>query len=52
MFSAEFEDGVNVTVLVAWAATVTLWLTVIGEPPSGGVMVAATVPVCEEAEGW
>src|SRR6201999_1222470 len=35
----------NVTVVLACAATVTLWLTVIGVPPPGGVMVAVAVPV-------
>src|SRR5215831_205433 len=37
--------GVNDTVWVVLAGTVTLWLTVIGVPPPGGVMVAVTVAV-------
>src|SRR5882757_1535735 len=35
----------NVTVVLECAATVMLWLTVIGVPPDGGVMVAVAVPV-------
>src|SRR5215467_5621056 len=40
--------GVNDTVWVVFAGTLTLWLTVIGVP-LGGVMVAVTVAVCELA---
>src|SRR5579859_6503309 len=43
-------DGVNVTVLVLCALTVADWDTVIGVPPPGGVMIALTVPVCDEPE--
>src|SRR5215472_9835594 len=42
-------DGVNETVWVEFAGTVTLWLTVIGVPLPGGVIVAVTVPVCDVA---
>src|SRR5215472_2032390 len=49
MVSAGKADGVNETVWVLLAGTVTLWLTGIGDPPPGGVMVAVTVPVCELA---
>ena len=38
--------GVNDTVWVVLAGTVTFWLTVIGVPLPGGVIVAVTVPVC------
>src|SRR6185437_4013421 len=38
--------GVNDTVWVVLAGTVTLWLTVIGVPLFGGVIVAVTVAVC------
>src|SRR5579859_1078486 len=41
--------GVNETVWVLFAGTVALWLTVIGVPLPGGVIVAVTVPVCELA---
>ena len=41
----------KLTVWVAAAGTVTVWLTVIGVPPPGGVMVAVTVPVCA-VEVW
>src|SRR5215471_11390926 len=41
--------GVNETVWVLFAGMVTLWLTVIGVPLPGGVIVAVTVPVCELA---
>src|SRR6516225_7889364 len=37
--------GAKVTVWVVLAGTVTLWLTVIGVPLFGGVMVAVTVAV-------
>src|SRR5690348_8837540 len=37
--------GVNDTVWVVLAGTLTLWLTVIGVPLFGGVMVAVTVAV-------
>src|ERR1700733_10360027 len=40
--------GVKLTVWVVLAGTVTVWLTVIGVPPPGGVMVGVTVPVCAE----
>src|SRR6266705_1498985 len=36
--------GVKLTVWVACAGIVTLWLTVTGVPPPGGVMVAVTWP--------
>ena len=38
--------GVNDTVWVVLAGTVTFWLTVIGVPLFGGVMVAVTVADC------
>jgi hypothetical protein len=38
--------GVNDTVWVVLAGTVTFWLTVIGVPLFGGVMVAVTVTAC------
>ena len=41
--------GVNDTVWVVLAGTVTLWLTVIGVPVPGGVIVAVTVPVWDVA---
>ena len=41
--------GANDTVWVVFAGTVTLWLTVIGVPLPGGVIVAVTVPVCDDA---
>src|SRR5689334_6493697 len=41
-------EGVNETVWVLLAGTVTLWLTVMAVP-LGGVIVAVTVPVCELA---
>ncbi len=37
--------GVKLTVWVVPAGTVTFWLTVIGVPLPGGVIVAVTVPV-------
>ncbi len=39
----------NDTVWVVFAGTVALWLTVIGVPLPGGVIVAVTVPVCAVA---
>ncbi len=39
----------NDTVCVAFAGTVTFWLTVTGDP-AGGVTVADTSPVCDVAE--
>src|SRR6266516_6289307 len=41
--------GAKVTVWVLLAGTVTDWLTVMGVPPPGGVIVAVTTPVCGEA---
>src|SRR5215472_15001793 len=49
MVRLEKPEGVNETVWVLLAGTVTLWLTVIGVPLFGGVIVAVTVPVCELA---
>src|ERR1700751_1194640 len=49
MVSAGKMAGVNWTVCVLLAGTVTLWLTVIGVPLFGGGMVAVTVPVCAVA---
>ena len=46
MVSAGKLAGVNDTVWVVLAGTVTFWLTVIGVPLPGGVMVAVTVAVC------
>src|SRR6516162_7442775 len=48
MASAGKAPGLKVTVWVVLAGTVTVWLTVIGVPLPGGVMVARTVPVCGE----
>src|SRR5215831_8594561 len=41
--------GANDTVWVALAGTVTFWVTVIGVPPFGGLMVAVTVAAWEAA---
>ena len=41
--------GVNDTAWVVFAGTVTFWVTVIGVPFPGGVIVAVTAPVCEVA---
>ncbi len=50
MVRVGYVDGAKVTVLVLFAATVTLWLTVIAVPAPGGVIVAETVPVCDADE--
>ena len=43
MLSAGKLPGVNWTVCVVLAGTVTFWVTTIGVPLFGGVMVAVTV---------
>src|SRR2546421_5679601 len=42
--------GANDTVCVVFAGTVTVWFTVVGVPPPGGVRLAETVPVCAAAD--
>src|SRR5690349_23949472 len=48
MVSAGKAPGLKVTVWVVLAGTVTVWVTVTGEPLPGGVIVAVTVPVCDD----
>src|SRR5690349_4950145 len=48
MVSAGKAPGLKVTVWVVLAGTVTVWVTVTGEPLPGGGIVAVTGPVCDD----